>query len=93
MQATTLGAAISATYALIRRGIKRLNLVVASGSFIQADMFIGAGSVSTVQAGFISLEEYGHAGRYVEAQREGAILVKESTCPAIEPRLTAAERG
>ena len=82
-----------ATRALIRRGLKDLNLVLVPSSGIQADMLIGAGCVRSIQNGVISLSEYGAAPRYVDAQRRGRILVKESTCPAIEAALTAAERG
>lgn len=79
--------------ALIRRGVKNLNLVLVPAGNIQTDMLIGAGCVKTIENGTISLSEYGPASRYIEAQREGDIRVKESTCAAIEAGLSAGERG
>jgi glutaconate CoA-transferase subunit A len=56
-------------------------------------MLIGAGCVASIQAGAVLLYEYGAAGRFHEAQRNGSIRVKEATCPAIQAGLTASEKG
>jgi len=84
---------MEAARALVRRGVRNLDIVCVPGGGMDVDMLIGAGCVASIQAGVISLGEYGAAPRYVAAQREGRIKVKESTCPAIEAALTAGERG
>jgi glutaconate CoA-transferase, subunit A len=62
-------------------------------SSMQADILIGAGCIDSIQAGAALLYEYGPAGRFHEAQRNGTIRVKEATCPAIQAGLTASEKG
>jgi glutaconate CoA-transferase subunit A len=84
---------MAATRALIRKGVKNLQLVCVPSSSMQADMLIGAGCVASIQAGAVLLYEYGPAARFVEAQQTGSIVVKEATCPAIRAGLDAAERG
>jgi glutaconate CoA-transferase subunit A len=87
------GVSMAATRAIIRRGVKNLNLVCVPSSSLQADMLIGAGCVASIQAGAVLLYEHGPAGRFHEAQREGSIVIKEATCPAIQAALTASEKG
>lgn len=87
------GVSMAATRAMIRRGLKNLNLVCVPSSSLQADMLIGAGCVASIQAGAVLLYEYGAAGRFHQAQREGTIRVREATCPAIQAGLTASEKG
>lgn len=86
-------AAMSLTRALIRRGVERLHLLGVPALGFQADLLIGAGCVSTVEAGSTLLYEYGPARRFVAEQKAGNIAVKESTCPAIHAGLIAAEKG
>lgn len=86
-------AAMVATPALVRRGIKRLHLIGVPALSLQADILIGAGCVATVESGSILLYEYGAANRFVAAQRDGAITVKDSTCPAIHSSLIAGAKG
>jgi glutaconate CoA-transferase subunit A len=86
-------AAMNATRALIRRGVRDLHLLGVPALSLQADMLIGAGCVSTVQAGSILLYEYGTANRFVAAQKRGALVVKDSSCPAIHAALIAGEKG
>ena len=45
------GVAMAATRALIRRGVKGLHIVCVPSSSLQADMLIGAGCVTSIQAG------------------------------------------
>jgi glutaconate CoA-transferase subunit A len=87
------GASMVATRALIKRGVRNLKLVCVPGGSLQADMLIGAGCVTSVETGSMLLYEYGPASRFVEAQREGTIAVKDSTCPAIHASLIAGEKG
>jgi glutaconate CoA-transferase, subunit A len=87
------GVAMAATRALIRRGVKNLNLIAVPTSGLQADLLIGAGCVATLEAAGISLGEYGPAPRFSAAVLEGKIRLKDSTCPAILGGLQAAEKG
>jgi len=87
------GPALSATFALIRRGTGGLRLVTAPTSGIQADLLIGAGLVASVETAGISLGEYGRAGRFEAAVKAGGILIKDATCPALHAGFQAAEKG
>lgn len=87
------GASMAATRAMIRRGVRGLHLVCVPGGSLQADMLIGAGCVASVETGSMLLYEYGPASRFVEAQRNGTIVVRDSTCPAIHASLIAGEKG
>jgi glutaconate CoA-transferase, subunit A len=87
------GVSMVATRAIIQHSKKNLNLVCVPSSSMQADLLIGAGCVASIQAGGVLMYEYGPAARFVEAQRIGAINVREATCPAIQAGLTAAEKG
>jgi glutaconate CoA-transferase, subunit A len=86
-------ASMVATPALIRREVKRLHLVGVPALSLQADILIGAGCVATVESGSILRYEYGAANRFVAAQKSGAIMVKDSTCPAIHSSLIAGAKG
>jgi glutaconate CoA-transferase, subunit A len=86
-------ASMVATRAIIRRGVRGLNIVCVPSSSMQADMLIGAGCVASIQAGGVLMYEYGPASRFGEAQRTGAIEVREASCPAIQAGLVAAEKG
>ena len=87
------GVSMAATRAIIRRGVRDLDIVCVPSSSLQADMLIGAGCVRSIQSGGVLLYEYGPASRFAEAQRTGALKVREATCPAIQAGLTAAEKG
>jgi glutaconate CoA-transferase, subunit A len=87
------GVAMSATRALIRRGTKNLKLLCVPSSSLQADMLVGAGCLASIEMGAVLLYEYGPASRFVEAQREGTLVVREATCPAIITGLRAGEAG
>ena len=87
------GVSMVATRALIRTGVKDLHLLAVPAANLQADMLIGAGCVASIQSGSVLLYEYGRASRFVEAQKQGTISVKDSTCPAIHAALIAAEKG
>jgi glutaconate CoA-transferase subunit A len=53
------GAAMAATRALVRRGVKRLHLITLPTSSLQADLLIGAGCVETLDTSGVSLGEFG----------------------------------
>jgi glutaconate CoA-transferase subunit A len=87
------GVAMAATRALIRRGVKGLNLVALPTSSLQADLLIGAGCVDTIETSAVSLAEFGPAPRFTAAVTAGAIKVKDATCPALHAAFQAAEKG
>jgi glutaconate CoA-transferase, subunit A len=87
------GAAMAATRALIRRGIRDLHLLCAPVCGLQADLLIGAGCVAVVECGGIVINEIGVGPRFSAAVRAGRIEVKDSTCPAIHAGLQAGEKG
>ena len=89
----TAGVAMEATRALVRRGVKRLDLVTLPTSSLQADILIGAGCVDAIETSAVSLGEFGAAPRFGAAVTSGAVRVKDTTCPAMHARLQATEKG
>lgn len=89
----TAGVAMEATRALVRRGVKHLDLVTLPTSSLQADMLIGAGCVDALETSAVSLGEFGAAPRFGAAVTSGAVRVKDTTCPAMYARLQATEKG
>ena len=89
----TSGTAMAATRALIRRGVKRLHLVALPTSTLQADLLIGAGCIGTLETSAVSLGEFGPAPRFTGAILDGAITVRDATCPALHAQFQAAEKG
>jgi len=87
------GAAMEATRALIRRGVRNLNLITLPTSSLQADLLIGAGCVATLETSAVSLGEFGPAPRFTQAVLTRSIAMKDATCPAIHAALQAAEKG
>jgi glutaconate CoA-transferase, subunit A len=87
------GAAMEATRALIRRGIKRLTLIALPTSSLQADLLIGAGCVETLETSAVSLGEFGAAPRFTTAILNGSIRMKDATCPALHAAFQASEKG
>jgi glutaconate CoA-transferase subunit A len=79
--------------AIARRGARNLRLVgVPIGGFAM-DLLIGAGCVAEVETSAVALGEHGFAPCFTRAVKQGAIRVKDATCPAIHTRLQAAEKG
>src|ERR1700688_329026 len=89
----TSGAAMAATRALIRRGIKRLHLVALPTSTSQAHLLMGAGCVETRETSAVSLGEFGPAPRFTAAILAGSIHMMDATCPALHAQFQAAEKG
>ena len=87
------GVPMTATRALIKRGVKRLHLVALPTSSLQADLLIGAGCVETLETSAVSLGEFGPAPRFTAAVTSGAIKIKDATCPALHAALQASEKG
>jgi glutaconate CoA-transferase subunit A len=87
------GVAMAATRALIRRGARGLRLLSVPTAGLQADLLIGAGCVAEIETAGIALGEAGSAPRFVAALKAGALVVKDTTCPAIHAALQAAEKG
>jgi glutaconate CoA-transferase subunit A len=87
------GVAMEATRALIRRRVKRLDLVALPVSSLQAELLIGAGSVASIETSAVGFGELGPAPRFTAAVLSGTIKIKDATCPAIHAALRAAEMG
>jgi glutaconate CoA-transferase subunit A len=60
---------------------------------IQADILIGAGAVQTIETSAVTLGEFGAAPQFTTAVREGALTIKDATCPAVYAALQAGEKG
>ena len=87
------GPAIAATQSIIQQAVRDLHLITIPTAGIQADMLIGAGCVASVETAGITLDEHGHAGRFIAAVKSGSINLKDTTCPAIISALQAGEKG
>lgn len=87
------GAPMTATRALIKRGVKNLHLVALPTSSLQIDLLIGAGCIETLETSAVSLGEFGPAPRFSDAIRNESIVMKDATCPALHAALQAAEKG
>ena len=87
------GVAMEATRALIRRGVRRLQLVTLPTSSLQADLLIGAGCVEILESSAVSLGEFGAAPRFTAAMTSGTLKMKDATCPALFAAFEAAQKG
>ena len=87
------GVSMTATRALVAAGVRPLRLVAVPTSGMQADLLVGAGLVSELEAAAVMLGELGSAPRFVDALRAGAVRMRDSTCPAIHAGLQATEKG
>ncbi len=87
------GCALAAVRALIRRGVRDLELVGVPQVGFQGELLIGAGCVGGLETAALTLGELGPAPRFSAAVRDGRLRLKDSTCPAIHAGLQAAEKG
>lgn len=87
------GVSMAVARALIRRGARGLRLLGVPTTGMQADLLIGAGCVSEIEATGVALGEAGQAPRFGAAARAGALSIMETTCPAVHAGLQAAEKG
>jgi glutaconate CoA-transferase subunit A len=79
--------------ALIRRRATGLKLLGVPALGMGADLLIGAGCVAEVETSAVSLGEAGPALRFTQAVENGAVRVRDATCPMIHTSLQAAEKG
>ena len=84
---------MAAVRALVRRGVRELNLLTVPQAGIAADLLIGAGCVATIETAAVSLGELGKAPRFTAAVEGGTVAIRDSTCPAIHAALQASEKG
>lgn len=87
------GVPMAATRALVRRGLRGLHLIALPTSSLQADLLIGAGSISMIETSAVGLGEFGPAPRFTTALKAGTIRMLDATCPALHAAFQAAEKG
>ncbi|MBD0415336.1 CoA transferase subunit A [Oryzicola mucosus] len=87
------GVSMAMTRPLIERGAGNLDLVCVPTGGLQVDMLVGAGLVRSVETSAMSLGEAGGAPRFNQAIKDGAIVIRDATCPAIHAGLLAAQKG
>jgi len=83
---------MAAIYEIIRQQKKHLTLA-GKTAVHDADILIGAGCVAELETSAVSLGEAGFAPRFSAALREGRIILRDATCPAIHSMLQASEKG
>jgi glutaconate CoA-transferase subunit A len=88
-----IGAAMETTRAMIRCGVRNLHLVCVPVAGLQADLLIGAGSVSTLETSAITFGEYGVPYRFHDALKRGTLKLMDATCPAIYAAMEAGRKG
>jgi glutaconate CoA-transferase subunit A len=79
--------------ALIRRGVRDLDLLGVPISGFATDLLIGAGCVTSLTTSAVTLGEAGLAPRFTAAMKQGALRLTDATCPAVHTALQAAEKG
>lgn len=87
------GVSMAMTRPMIAQGAGDLDLVCVPTGGLQVDQLIGAGLVRSVETSAVTLGEAGGAPRFNQAVRDGAIRLRDATCPAIHAGLLAAQKG
>ncbi|MDF2096404.1 CoA transferase subunit A [Aquibaculum arenosum] len=87
------GVSMALTWPLLASGTKDFDLVCVPTGGLQADILIGAGRVRSIETSAMTLGEAGGAPCFNRAVREGSIVIRDATCPAIHAGLQAAQRG
>lgn len=87
------GVSMAMTLPIIEHGARGLDLVCVPTGGLQVDQLIGAGLVRSVETSAVSLGEAGGAPRFNQAVKDGAIRLRDATCPAIHAGLMAAQKG
>ncbi|MBN9581034.1 MAG: CoA synthetase [Afipia sp.] len=87
------GVSMAMTRPILERNTRNLDLVCVPTGGLQVDQLIGAGLVRSVETSAVSLGEAGGAPRFNAAVKDGAIKLKDATCPAIHAGLMAAQKG
>ena len=78
---------------LLRKAPRNLDLVGVPTAGLSFDILIGAGLVRSLETSAVSLGEAGGAPCFMRAIAQGAIVMKDSTCPAIHAGLMAAQKA
>lgn len=87
------GCAAAVVAELIRRQYRDLTLIGVPQLGLLADLLIGAGCVTDIEAAAVTLGEFGQAPRFTDAIQRGDVAIRDSTCPVIHAGLMAAEKG
>lgn len=87
------GVSMALTKPIIAQGAGDLDLVCVPTGGLQVDQLIGAGLVRSIETSAVTLGEAGGAPRFVQAVKDGAIRLRDATCPAIHAGLMAAQKG
>jgi len=87
------GVSMAMTRQIMERDTNNLDLVCVPTGGLQVDQLVGAGLVRSVETSAVSLGEAGGAPRFNAAVKDGAIKLKDATCPAIHAGLMAAQKG
>ena len=87
------GVAMAATAPLIAADVRDLHLVCVPTGGLQVDLLVGAGRVRILETSAVTLGEAGGAPAFVRAVRDGALTLRDATCPAILTGLLAAQKG
>ncbi|BCH27338.1 CoA transferase subunit A [Mesorhizobium sp. L-8-3] len=87
------GVSMAMTQPIIEHGAGDLDLVCVPTGGLQVDQLVGAGLVRSVETSAVSLGEAGGAPRFNQAVKDGAIRLRDATCPAIHAGLMAAQKG
>jgi glutaconate CoA-transferase subunit A len=87
------GVSMALTRTIMERGTDNLDLVCVPTGGLQVDQLAGAGLVRSVETSAVSLGEAGGAPRFNAAVKDGAVRLKDATCPAIHAGLMAAQKG
>lgn len=87
------GVSMAMTTALIAQGTGDLRLFCVPTAGLQVDQLVGSCLVRSIETSAVTLGEAGGAPRFNEAIRDGAIAMRDATCPAIHAALLAAQKG
>lgn len=87
------GVPMSVVAPILRKRPRNLDLVGVPTAGLAFDILIGAGLVRSLETSAVSLGEAGGAPCFARAIAQGAIQMKDSTCPAIHAGLMAAQKA
>jgi glutaconate CoA-transferase subunit A len=87
------GVSMAATGPLIAGGGRGLHIVCVPTGGLQVDLLIGTGRVKILETSAVTLGEAGGAPAFGRAVRDGALELRDATCPAILTGLLAAQKG
>lgn len=85
--------AMEVVRALVRRKARGLRVLGVPQFGFQVDLLIGAGCIAEIETAAVTLGEMGLAPRFTAAVKDGALKVRDTTCPALLAALQASEKG